>query len=71
MRGPTAALEAAHEAGKEESGRILPLDTPTVCKITSNALDVRLGVCRNCRKFYKAGEVRDHNGLGFLVMPEQ
>jgi hypothetical protein len=61
MRGPTSTLEAAHEAaaGKEESG-------PPGCKLT-NALDVRLGVCRNCRKFYKSGEVRQSKVLESLI----
>jgi hypothetical protein len=54
MRAPPSCLEPAQ----------LCADTPTTstapsCRATPSGLNIRLGVCKNCRKFYKAGEVRD------------
>jgi hypothetical protein len=61
MRGPPTALEPAHgslltEGSAKEEG----LDTPT-CRVTPTGLNIRLGVCKNCRKFYRSSEVREYN----------
>ena len=62
MRAPPSDLEpATHHEGRGSKEEVPP-DTPiaATCKVTPNGLDVRLGVCRSCRKFYKGTEVREY-----------
>ena len=62
MRAPPSDLEpATHHEGRGSKEEVPP-DTPiaATCKVTPHGLDVRLGVCRNCRKFYKGTEVREY-----------